>query len=368
MADHQQQTAIVICSACGTQVAPGLLACPGCRRLVHADDLKRLAAEAEQAARADDLSTALAAWRRAMELLPAGSRQFDAVAAKVNELSGKLGAANGTSTSVEDGGVPTSTPEHGRSPTDKKHSTGWKKGVVGLGGIALLLWKLKFVLVFVLTKAKFLFLGLTKAKTFFSMILALGVYWTAFGWKFALGLVVSIYIHEMGHVWMLRRYGIKATAPMFIPGLGALIRLKQAPANVVEDNRIGLAGPIWGLGAAIGAYLVFLATGWASWAAIARVGAWINLFNLLPVWQLDGSRGFASMTRRHRWMAVAAIAVAWFATAEGMLVLILIVAVIRAAATKPVERPDPIGLLLYIGLLGVLSAMCLIPVPMGALE
>ena len=349
-------------------MAEGLLACPGCARLVHADQLKRLARDAERAAQAEDYSKALAAWRRALELLPADSRQFDVIAGKINQVSGSASKADASPTTPQLADARLPAPDEAPEFPVEVRKSNWKKAAAGLGGIALLLWKLKFVLVFVLTKAKFLFLGLTKAKTFFSMILALGVYWTAFGWKFALGLVVSIYIHEMGHVWMLRHYGIKATAPMFIPGLGALIRLKQAPANVIEDNRIGLAGPIWGLGAAIGAYLVFLATGWPSWAAIARVGAWINLFNLMPVWQLDGSRGFASMTRQHRWIAVAAIALAWFATAEGMLVLILIVAVIRAAATKPVEKPDPMGLLLYIGLLGVLSAMCLIPVPMGALE
>lgn len=54
---------------------------------------------------------------------------------------------------------------------------------------------------------------------------------------------------------------------------------------------MGLAGPLWGLAAAIAAALAYLATDAPIWAAIARFGAWINLFNLLPVWQLDGSRG-----------------------------------------------------------------------------
>ena len=69
------------------------------------------------------------------------------------------------------------------------------------------------------------------------MLLSLGVYWTAFGWKFALGLVLSIYVHEMGHVAMLRRYGIKSTAPMFIPGLGAMVRMKQYPHSQDQKAR-----------------------------------------------------------------------------------------------------------------------------------
>src|SRR5262249_16684796 len=192
----------------------------------------------------------------------------------------------------------------------------WVAGPAALGAAGLFLWKLKFVLVFLLTKAKLLVFGLTKVTTLFSMLLSLGVYWTQWGWQFALGLVISIYIHEMGHVAALQRFGIPATAPMFIPGLGAFVRLRQYPATPQEDARVGLAGPLWGLGAALAAYVVFLATGWSSWAAIARVGAWINLFNLLPVWQLDGSRGFRALSRGQRWLAVLALALLWYVTCE----------------------------------------------------
>src|SRR5437870_5020636 len=93
------------------------------------------------------------------------------------------------------------------------------------------------------------------------MLLSAGLYWTIWGWKFAFGLVLSIYIHEMGHVQALQRYGIKATAPMFIPGFGAVIRLKQHPADAREDARVGLAGPLRGLRAALAAYAVYRATG-----------------------------------------------------------------------------------------------------------
>jgi hypothetical protein len=83
------------------------------------------------------------------------------------------------------------------------------------------------LLLFSFGKLKFLLLGLTKAKTFFSMFAFFGFYWTQFGWPLAAGLVISLYIHEMGHVHMLRRLGIDAGAPLFIPGLGAFVMLKQ---------------------------------------------------------------------------------------------------------------------------------------------
>src|SRR6266511_1287369 len=85
----------------------------------------------------------------------------------------------------------------------------------------------------------------------------------------------------MGHVAMLRRYGIPATAPMFLPGIGAVIRSRFYPTDVVAEARIGLAGPIWGLGAAFSCFLIYRATDLAAWGALAEIGAWINLFTSL---------------------------------------------------------------------------------------
>jgi Zn-dependent protease len=216
--------------------------------------------------------------------------------------------------------------------------------------------------VLVLTKAKFLILGLTKASTFFSMFLSLGVYWTAFGWWFALGLVLSIYVHEMGHVFALDRYGIKAGAPMFVPGLGAMIRLKQRLTDPRQDAQVGLAGPLWGLGAALFAYAVALATGSPAWAAIAQFGAFLNLFNLLPIWQLDGGRAFRALARSQRWFAAMAIALAWALSEQPLLVLLLIAATLRTLSETPPAHGDRPTLIQYVTLVAALTTLTLIPV------
>jgi Zn-dependent protease len=314
-------------------VAPRLLSCPGCRRLVHADELKSLAAEAEGAEARGDLGAALACWRRADELLPPDSRQHEAVGVRIQALSGRVGTV----------------------PESPAEGSGWRKGAAGAGTLGLL--------GFLLTKGKFLLVGLTKASTFFSMILAFGVYWSLWGWKFAAGLVLSIYIHEMGHVFRLRQYGIKATAPMFIPGLGAFIRLKQYPATPIEDARVGLAGPLWGLWAALGAWLLYLGGDWPVLAAIARFGAWINLFNLIPIWQLDGGRGFRSLTRPQRWIAIAAVGAAWYLTGEAFLALIALGGVVRTFERDVPAKGDGAGLFQYVFLIAALSALLLIKVP-----
>jgi Zn-dependent protease len=217
----------------------------------------------------------------------------------------------------------------------------------------------------ILSKAKLLLLGLTKLSTLSSMLLFLGVYWSLWGWRFALGFVVSIYIHEMGHVAALARYGIAASPPMFIPGLGALVRLKQSPADVHQDARVGLAGPIWGLAAALAAYAIGLATGAPIWMAIAKTAGFLNLFNLIPIWQLDGGRGFRALSRLDRWIAVAAILLAWAVTSQGFLLLLAGGAVFRAIGKDAPADHDWPALATYIALIAALAPLSLIPVTTG---
>jgi Zn-dependent protease len=330
------------CAQCGAEFAPNLLVCPSCHALVHAGELKTLAAEAERATAGGNLPDALAKWRLALELLPPHSSQHAAIRQKIEQLIKRVDAA----------------PDMANAPSRPK----WAKGGGALAVAGLLLWKFKFLLVFALTKAKLLLLGLTKASTFFSMLLSVGVYWTLWGWKFALGIVISIYIHEMGHVMMLRRYGIRATAPMFIPGLGALIRLKQYPASPHEEARVGLAGPAWGFGAVVASYLIHLATGAQIFAAIAKFGAWINLFNLLPLFQLDGSHAFRALSKMERAGITALMFVMWITSHEGLLLILGVVAAFRIfQKDAPTQRDLPI--LVQFGFLIIaLSVFSRIPV------
>ena len=107
--------------------------------------------------------------------------------------------------------------------------------------------------------------------------------------------MVLLLVHEMGHVIQLRREGIKASAPMFIPFLGAVVAAKSLGDNALAEARVGLAGPVLGtLGAAL-LIPVWQATGDDFWAALAFTGFFLNLFNLLPVVPLDGGRAMAAM-------------------------------------------------------------------------
>jgi len=337
------------CPDCGTHLAPSLLSCPSCHRLVHSERLKELAGRARQTTDGGDLAAALAAWREALDLLPGGSTQGDEVRRRISELTKRV-----------DGSA--ATPVSGRVLEAPPAGSPWAKWLAPLGVGGLLLWKFKFVIGFVLTKGKLLLAGLTKSSTALSMLLSLGVYWTAWGWRFAAGLVASMYIHEIGHVAALQRYGIKATAPMFVPGLGAFVRMDQYPADAREDARVGLAGPVWGLGAALAALAVYGVTGAPIWGGIARFGAWLNLFNLLPIWQLDGGRGLRALDKRQRIIFTLVCAGAWLASGEGLLALISIAAAVRIFSESGPAAGDRTTLLEFVGLIVTLTPIAMLDI------
>jgi Zn-dependent protease len=328
----------LLCPQCGTELSLALLACPRCQRLVHADRLNWLAAEAKAAAERNDAATSLARWREMLPLLPRESRQFATVAARVEALEREQDAAS-------------------PGPPGARRTSASGGKVTGITSLLV-----------------FLFAGLTKAKTFWTMLAFASVYWTVYGWKLAVGLTLSIYVHEMGHIALLLRHGVRASAPMFIPGLGAMIMLKQHPTGPKVDARIGLAGPIWGLGAALVCYVGYLLLHWPSLAATAQLGAWINLFNLTPVWQLDGSRGFRSLSIAQRWTVLGIVASTYGAICylmqnwkgpHGMLLLVGAVALLRCVSQSKSENPegDRVGLAQYVVLVLALSALSMLHVP-----
>lgn len=333
------------CARCGTELAPALLACPSCLALVHADSLRALSASAEGAEAAGETAKAVALWRQVLELLPPDTKQHGAVLARITSLGDRSGT---DARQVEIDRVRAKYKKHGAVVT----------------AIAVFLAKFKFVLILLLTKGKLLLLGLTKLSTLSSMALFLGVDASFLGWQLALGLVLSIYVHEMGHVAALHRHGIKASSPMFIPGLGAFIRARQRIHGDWAEADVGLAGPLWGLGAAIAAYAVYRGTGIRYWAILAGWGALINAFNLLPVWQLDGAHAFKAMSRSHRIVAAAGLLGAAVLFRQRVFWLPFVGAC-WAIFQRPSQRADVRAVGYYLTLVGALSllaALCRAPI------
>jgi Zn-dependent protease len=167
-----------------------------------------------------------------------------------------------------------------------------------------------------LAKFKTVLLLLPKLKlltTAGTMAVSVAAYSFVFGWAFAAGFVLLLLVHEMGHVIQLRREGIKASAPTFIPFLGAVISARSLGDNALAEARVGLAGPILGSIGSAACILIWHATGSDIWRALAFTGFFLNLFNLLPVVPLDGGRAMAAMAP---WM--------WFAGFAGLIALAII--------------------------------------------
>ncbi|HEY6760866.1 MAG TPA: site-2 protease family protein [Baekduia sp.] len=168
------------------------------------------------------------------------------------------------------------------------------------------------------SKIKLLLLALTKVKflvTAGSMAVSIVAYASLWGWQFGVGFVALLLVHEYGHVFQLRREGVKdASAPVFIPFLGALIWSKSLGGNAAAEARVGLAGPILGSVGAFACVVLYWLTGDDFWRALAFTGFFLNLFNLLPVGFLDGARAAAALSP---WV--------WLLGVFGMVVLVLTV-------------------------------------------
>jgi Zn-dependent protease len=183
-------------------------------------------------------------------------------------------------------------------------------------------------IVAVLAKLKAILLLLPKVKllaTAGTMIVSIVAYASIWGFPFAAGFVLLLLVHEMGHVIALRREGIRASAPMFIPFLGAVISARSLGENALAEARVGLAGPILGSVGAAACIAVWHATGNDMWRALAYTGFFLNLFNLLPVVPLDGGRAMAAMAPWMWLVGFAALLVLAFVFPNPILVIILII-------------------------------------------
>jgi Zn-dependent protease len=197
-------------------------------------------------------------------------------------------------------------PEESGSPFAPQRPSLFKRRIgPALAAIAAFLAKFKAILL-LLPKIKLL-------STSGTMLVSIAAYTLIWGFPFAVGFVVLLLIHELGHVIQLRREGIKASWPMFIPFLGAVISARSLGDNALAEARVGLAGPILGSIGSAACIVIWHATGSDIWRALAFTGFFLNLFNLLPVVPLDGGRAMAAMAP---WM--------WFVGFAGLIALAFI--------------------------------------------
>ena len=211
-------------------------------------------------------------------------------------------------------------PEPGSAwPTQPQPRQNWFKRRFGpaLAAIAAFLAKFKSILLLA-PKLKLL-------TTFGTMGVSLAAYAWIWGVPFAAGFVVLLLVHEMGHVIALRREGIKASPPMFIPFLGAVITSRSLGDNALAEARVGLAGPVLGSIGAAACIVIWHATGNEIWRALAYTGFLLNLFNLLPVVPLDGGRAMAAMAPWMWFVGFAALIPLVFVFSNPIILLVILI-------------------------------------------
>jgi len=202
-------------------------------------------------------------------------------------------------------------------PAPEEPRPWWRRGLSALAVIGLL--ALKF--------GKGAFLLIKGAKIFTTagtMLVSVAAYSIIWGWKFALGFVLLLLVHEMGHVIQLRREGIEASAPMFIPFLGAVVMAKSLGNDATAEARVGLAGPILGTLGALALIPIAINTGDDFWYALIFTGLFLNLFNLLPVVPLDGGRAMAALSPRMWFVGLAGLVLLTFLLPNPIMFLILL--------------------------------------------
>ena len=301
------------CPDCRAGLPLGVLACPECHALVYGDQLNQLADKANALEAKGDFAAAREEWNNALQLLPPDSTQAAWVRSKLQ------------------GSPPTvSGPQPAMSAKPN-----WVRRLGPLGPVALLLLKGKGLLL-LLFKLKFLL-------SFFGFI---ALYVALWGWRFGVGFAVCILIHEMGHYIDLKRRGLQAELPVFLPGLGAYVKWKAMNVLPRTMAQISLAGPLAGWIAAAGCYLIYVQTGDLLWAALAYTGARLNVLNLIPVWMLDGGKAASALGVAGR--ATLLVVAVGLSVYTGSLIFLLVAAgMIWRLFTKDKPTREDWGICLY---------------------
>lgn len=266
--------------------------CDKCHALVYAQKLERLSDEAKALEAKGKLREAREQWLSGLRLLPPTSRQADWIERHARSLD-----------------VAAEQIQPAPEPTDNK----WAKRLGPLAPIAVLL-----------AKGKVLFSAIFKLKFLLSFTAFFGFYWALFGMKFGIGFAVLIFIHEMGHYIDIKRRGLPADMPVFLPGLGAYVRWRALGVSQETRAAVSLAGPLAGFLASLVCAVLWWQTGNALWAALARAGAFLNLLNLIPVWVLDGGTAALALSKTERiWLLTTCLAL-WLLFHENLFFLVAI--------------------------------------------
>jgi len=309
------------CKRCSQQLVPGALACDHCQALVHADDLERLAAQARAFEANSQLAAARERWLQALELLPPKSNQAIWIHGHARELEATIDSVEG-------------------HPPKRN----WARKLGPLGPVVLLL-----------AKGKTFLLAIFKLKFLLSFGAFIGIYWGLYGAAFGIGFALLILVHEMGHFIDIKRRGLPAEMPVFLPGLGAYVRWQALGVPLTTRAAVSLAGPLAGTIAAAVCAIVWWQTGNGIWAALARASAWLNVINLAPVWVLDGGHAALALSKGERLVVLGVALGLGLALHEGIFFIVAAGAAWRLFTKDTPAEPSPLTTAYFVAVLTCLG-------------
>jgi Zn-dependent protease len=299
--------------------------------LVHSTVLEQLSASARLHEERREYAEARSDWLKALELLPPDSSQAEWISGNLKRLETFAGPA----------------------PANDRHAWARKFGPFA-------------PLIILLANSKFL-LTLFKLKFLLSLGTFVAFYWALYGVRFGIGFAILILLHEMGHFIEIRRRGLPAEMPVFLPGLGAYVRWTTLGVSTQTRAFVSLAGPMAGCLAAAVCALIWVKTGNALWIGLASLSAMLNVLNLIPIWVLDGSQAIIALNRNER-ILLSAAAVAMAAYFSQPLFLLVAAGAAYRIFTKDIpQAPCRAATAYYIIVLAALGYLVtLAPLPSSA--
>lgn len=301
----------------------GALACEKCHALLYSEDLARISTRAKSLEEESDFAQARQEWMKALPLLPGNSTQAEWIKDKISKL--ELAAKS----------APPESPKHA-----------WAKKLGPLAPIAILL-----------AKSKFLLTAVFKLKFLLSLGAFMGLYWSLYGPKFGIGFVLLILVHELGHYLDIRRRGLPADMPVFLPGLGAYVRWQAMGVTRTTRAAVSLAGPLAGLFGAAFCAAMWYWTGSGIWAALAGASAWLNILNLIPIWILDGGQAANALSKTERFVLLTSCLALLAFTHNGTFLLVAGGATYRLFTKDLPPMPSPGITAYYVAVLTGLAAV-----------
>jgi Zn-dependent protease len=313
------------CASCAQEIGPAELVCSHCHSLVHADELDRIAESSKSLEGKREFRKAREEWLKALPLLPRESAQSIWIRDRAREL---LDMALDPLSPV---------------PSEKPKSAIAKK-LGPLAPFAVLLAKMKGLL-----------LAIFQLKFLLSFASFIGIYWALWGMKFGIAFALLILIHEMGHFIDVKRRGLPTEMPVFLPGIGAYVQWQAMGVSLDTRAAVSLAGPLAGWVASAACVVMWYHTGAAFWASLARVGAFLNILNLIPIWILDGGQAIAALGKFDRiWLLTAGL-ILWLLLGEGVFFLVAAGAGYRLFTKDMPQQSSRLSLAYYLAVLAFLA-------------